>query len=414
MLKVGGVLAFIIPNSWLTVSGYTAFRDWILRAFELVEITNVWKVFEDVNNDTSILIARKRPAHIEFSHAGSPEGLRELRVRAVERGRSESEKLRQLAEGTWSIEHRTTHDFQYRQTNHRFEVIYPQRAAVELDQIAARCRRLDTIADVTVGIQVYHHTKVSKDFIKKRGFHSTTKEGSDWYPFIDANDVQRYYAKASTTQWLHFSSKLRDKRDLAHYTEPRILVQQIFWRRLCAVLQTSAAPELYLNTLFSVSNPRDITLACILAFLNSRFVTGSYERRANRLFGDKFPKVSKIDLASVPIPRMSAKATLALGTAALELQSQWQGLRDALQDANSDLAAAYPEAGLTDFGHFWKLSEAEFLARSTRTLRAPAITWKRFGPQRLQEGKDGGRHSLACCSFEGGGAGVIGEACVSR
>ncbi|MER9456572.1 N-6 DNA methylase [Mesorhizobium sp. M0478] len=366
MLKVGGVLAFIIPNSWLTVNGYSAFRDWLLQAFEFVEVTNVWKVFADVNHDASILIARKRPMPIALVPPGSPDGVKEFRVQAVERGRSESVKLKQLAEATWAIGHRTTHDFQYGQTNHRFEVIYPQKAALELDQIAARCRRLDAVADVTVGIQVYHHTKVPKEFIKRRGFHSAMREGSDWYPYIDANDVQRYYSKESTTQWLHFNDRLRDKRDLAHYAEPRILVQQIFWRRLSAVLQAPTEPEMYLNTLFAIYNARGVTLACVLALLNSRFITGSYERRANRLFGDKFPKVSKIDLASVPIPRMSPATMAALGDAALDLQAKWQGLRDALRDANVDLSAAHPEATLSELGEFWTLSEAAFLARASK------------------------------------------------
>jgi hypothetical protein len=335
-----------------------------LGRFEIVEVTNVWKVFADVNHDASILIARKRADAVDLTSLGSPAGLTEFRVRAVERGRSENEKLRQLAEGRWAIEHRTSHDFQRAQPDHRFEVIYSPKSALELDQIAARCRRLDEVADVTVGIQVYHHTKVPKEFIQRRGFHSTTKEGADWYPYIEANDVQRFYSKESTTQWLHFDSRLRDKRELSHYRLPRILVQQIFWRRLAAVLQEPTQPEMYLNTLFAVYNPRGITLACILGLLNSRFITGSYERRANRLFGDKFPKVSKIDLASVPIPRMSAATISIIGTLAVDLQSQWQGLRDALQESSADLAAVRSGASLADVQEFWKLSEAAFQSQA--------------------------------------------------
>ncbi|RVD58144.1 hypothetical protein EN746_03415 [Mesorhizobium sp. M8A.F.Ca.ET.023.02.2.1] len=366
MLKLDGVLAFIIPNSFLTVAGYTDFRRWLLQHFDIHEITNVWKVFADVNHDASIFIARKRAVPVDLAAAGTDIGQRELRVQAVERGRSEMEKLRQLAEARWAVAHQTSHDFQYSQANHRFEVIYPPRAATELDQIASRCRRLDQVADVTVGIQVYHHTKVPKELIKRRGFHSTTREDADWYPYIEANDVQRYYAKDSTTQWLHFNDRLRDKRELLHYAKPRILVQQIFWRRLAAMLQEPTQPEMYLNTLFAVYNPRDVTLPCILGLLNSRFVTGSYERRANRLFGDKFPKVSKIDLASVPVPRMNDSTVAAIGGAAIALQNQWQGLRDALRNANDDLVACDPAAVLSDFGEFWKLSESEFRVRVDR------------------------------------------------
>lgn len=362
MLKSNGVLAFIVPNSWLTVSGYSSFREWFLQSFEIVEITNVWKVFADVNHDACILIARKRARAVTLSTLKSAEGSKQFVVKAVERGKSEGEKLRRLASSLWSIEHKTSHSFQYKQPQHRLEVIYPEKVAEELDAVAARCRRLDSIADVTVGIQVYHHTKVSKQIIQRRGFHSTTREGADWHPYIDANDVQRYYSKPTTTQWLHYNDKLRDKRELSHYQQPRILIQQIFWRRLAAILEKPSKPTMYLNTLFAIYNSQEVSLECLLGLLNSRFVSGSYERRANRLFGDKFPKVSKIDLASIPVPRMSAATDRAIGDLAVKLQDDWQLLRDTLREAEEDLVSANSEARLSDFGDFWTLSEQKFQA----------------------------------------------------
>lgn len=368
MLRPGGVLAFIVPNSWLTVSGYTRFRAWMLERFEILEVTSVWKIFADVNHDASILVARKRVQAVDYRLGGAAAADALFKVQAIARGQSETEKLRQLAQGLWTISHATTHRFQFDQPEHRFEVIYTPDVAQELDRIAARCRRLDTVADVTVGIQVYHHTRVPKEFIRARGFHSTVRQGPDWHPYIDANDVQRYYAKSSTTQWLHFNERLRDKRDLAHYAEPRILVQQIFWQRMAGFLRVPDGPEMYLNTLFSIYNPRGVPLECLLGLVNSRFVSGSYERRANRLFGDKFPKVSKADLASVPVPAMSVATMASIGESALALQEHWQALRDAFRGASDDLAVLSPGASLSRVGDFWSLSETEFRQRIHQVL----------------------------------------------
>lgn len=362
MLKRNGILAFIIPNSWLTVDGYTSFRAWILRHFEVLEITNTWKIFSDVNHDTALLLARRRAEPLaDVASVGDST----MQVKALARGRTESAKLKLLAERDWAIVHEATEDFQARQPSHRFEVIYPPQIADELDQIAVRCRRLDSMADVTVGIQVYHHTRVSKEFIKRRGFHSRTREGSDWYPYIDANDVQRYFIEPSVTQWLEFSNMLRDKRDLNHYAQPRILIQQIFWEGMSACLQTPTNPVLYLNTLFAIYNARGIGLPTLLGLLNSRFVSATYERFANRLFGDKFPKVSKLDLASIPVPRMSKVTADAIGDAALVLQSEWESLRHAIKESSQDLAAANPEARLARFDQFWSMSEAQFTRRAS-------------------------------------------------
>ncbi|ULX52723.1 hypothetical protein A9P79_11780 [Cupriavidus taiwanensis] len=367
LLRPNGILAFIIPNSWLTVGGYAQFRAWLLASFEVLEVTNVWKIFPDVNHDASILIARKREQGLQLDQ-DIPALDVSFTVRSIARGKSESEKLRQLAERVWALSHETTHLFHLRQPEHRFEVIYRPEVAYELDRLSARCRRLDEVADVTVGIQVYHHTRVPKEFIKQRGFHSLTRQGHIWHPYIDANDVQRYYARSSTTQWLHYSNKLHDKRELEHYAEPRILVQQIFWQRLATVLQEPTEPHLYLNTLFAIFNARDVPLDCLLGIINSRFIAGSYERRANRLFGDKFPKVSKADLASIPIPKMSPTTMQTIGCKARELQGAWQGLRDALQKADGELDGLRPGLKLSALGEVWLYTEAEFRTRAVTAL----------------------------------------------
>jgi len=374
MLKSGGILAFILPNSWLTVAGYEGFRNWLLRHFDILEITNVWKIFSDVNHDAVMMLARKRLAAIEGMGLTGADASRKLIIRSIRRGQAEVAKLKQLAEARWSIDHTATHGFLYRQSKHRFEVIFQPRAADELDRIAAQCDRLDQIADITVGIQVYHHTRVPANFIRRRGFHSTTKMGEDWYPYIDANDVQRYFYEPSTTQWLQFSELLHDKRELAHYAKPRILVQQILWKRLSATLQKPTAPYPYLNTLFSISNSRGISLACLLGIINSKFVSATYERRANRLFGDKFPKVSRRDLASLPIPRMSPQTAIAIQEAATSLQTRWQALRADLRYVNIMIESTIRGASLKDFGDFWAISENAFLRQARSLITSLSIS----------------------------------------
>jgi hypothetical protein len=371
MLRREGILAFIVPNSWLTVDGYASFRAWMLRHFEILEITNTWKIFSDVNHDAALLLGRKRAKPL--AHVASAGGTM-LHIAALARGRTEGAKLKQLAERDWSIAHQATAGFQARQRNYRFEVIYPPHIADELDQIAVRCRRLDTVADVTVGIQVYHHTKVPKAFIERRGFHGRTRQGRDWHPYVDANDVQRYFIEPSTTQWLKYSDLLRDKRDLNHYAQPRILVQQIFWQGMSACLETPTSPVLYLNTLFAIYNARESSLPTLLGLLNSRFVSATYERFANRLFGDKFPKVSKLDLASIPVPQMSKATAKAIGDAGVALQSEWESLRQAMREAGQNLAAASPDAKLTRFDQFWLMSEAQFTRRASELFGSLTVT----------------------------------------
>ena len=190
LLVPGGMLGFIIPNSWLTTNGYAAFRSWLLKKFEIQEVTNTWKIFRDVNHDATIIIAKKRV--VEQKDTDREEAT-SVRIKALSRGTTESSKLKQLAQEDWFISHETTQGFQASQKDFRFETIYPTKVADELDQIFTRCHRLDEVADVTVGIQAYHHTKVDAETIKGRKFHSEVRLGSSWYPYVNGSDVQRYF-----------------------------------------------------------------------------------------------------------------------------------------------------------------------------------------------------------------------------
>jgi hypothetical protein len=359
LLKPGGILAFVLPNSWLTVLGYDTFRAWLLKNFDIIEVNNVWKVFGDVNHDAVLLVAQKRETPLTDEQAA---GLaHDIHIRAVPRGLSEAAKLQRLAEGGWWIDHKAPQSFMWRQPKHRFEVIYEPRVADALDRIGQRCRPLGQCAKTTVGIQVYHHTRVDRQTIETRAFHSTMRQGSDWYPYIEANDVQRYVARSSDTKWLLYSDRLCDKRELTHYAQPRILVQQIFWQRMSAFMQEPTEPYLYLNTLFAVYDA-DVPLASILAILNSRFISASYERQANRLFGDKFPKVSKADLAAVPIPRLTRTQKQGLRENGASLQRLWGELRDGLRDADRLLKLANSELSVGAFPQFWLSTEDQLVA----------------------------------------------------
>ncbi len=109
-----------------------------------------------------------------------------------------------------------------RRTRSKVETIYEPRLANVLDRFACERNSVKRVlADITVGIQVYHRRKVSKEVIKARAFHATTKKGADWYRYINGNEVQRYFQVPSETAYLKYSDDLCDKRELAHYRLPR-------------------------------------------------------------------------------------------------------------------------------------------------------------------------------------------------
>jgi len=371
LLKPGGILSFIVPNSWLTVHGYEPFRRWMLGAFNVLEIVNVWKIFPDVNNDDCIVIARKR---------GSDDEVRpDTSVACLTRGTTEDSKCQQLAEERWERSFSASSAEWLKEPEARFETMYEPTLAKELGKLAKRARSLDTLFDVTVGIQVYHHRKVPKSLIAAKAFHSTHRKGADWYPYIEANEVQRYFQVPATNAFLLYSDRLCDKRELDHYARPRVLVQQIFWNRLSASYSEPDGPVLYLNTLFSCSEAKtELTLQGLTAILNSRFISAAYERWANRLFGDKFPKVSKADLARLPIPQVGRPEAKALHSLGVTLSNEWQQLKTAVSDFFFLLDVKDAGGSLRkDLVRFWELDKRDVGQAVSKSM--PGVSSKSLG-----------------------------------
>jgi hypothetical protein len=356
LLKPGGILAFIIPNSWLTTAGYASFRQWLLRSFEVLELIHVWKVFIDVNHDACLLVARKR-------HAGASLPATETAiVHRVKRGLSEQAKWQRIAEANWETSF-TAHPYTWsQQPGARFETIYPPDVAGAIDNAFAGASRIKDVSEVTVGIQVYHISKVPKEDIKKQIFHSRTRNGQNWFATIGGNEVQRYFESPKNEEYLLYSDSLHDKRPLQHYSLPRILVQQIFWNRLAASISPpSDSAVLYLNSVFSITAVREpFTLNSLAAVLNSRIYSACYERFANRLFGDKFPKVSKTDLAGLPLPKFRQEDLDTLDAGGRELSERWSELRTSMVAFKDECDGRDPDGRLwRGLGKFWVMNRDE-------------------------------------------------------
>ncbi len=320
LLRPGGVLAYITPNSWLTVRGYASLRRWFLERFELRQLVNVWRVFPGVNHDACVVIARKRDAP-----SAAPSDPRPAMIASLARRGSPSAKRQQLATRQFTTRFTAAPAEWLRARDCRYETQYRPALRSALDTIAARGRPLASLCEITVGIQVYHRRKLSPDEIARRVFHADHRVDARWHPYVTGSQVQRYCTRPRPGAYLMYSDRLCDKRPLAHYGAPRILIQQMFWGRLAAALQEPPAPLLYLNTLFSCS-AASVPLGMILAVLNSRLASAAYERWANRLFGEKFPKLSKLDLARFPMPRCDRALARRLHLAALELRAAWAAL----------------------------------------------------------------------------------------
>lgn len=332
LLRPGGILAYVLPNSWITVEGYAEFRKTLLETCDIIEVTHVWKIFSDVNLDSCLLIARKKEPGLDEAQ--------EVLINQVARGESEEAKAEQLARCEWQTSFPAKVDDWKGNRACKFDTIFAPTVSKRLRALSRRCTPLGDQAEVTVGIQVYHHTRLSKSDIKREVFHSDRKEGSDWHPFVKGAVAQRFFLASECVGYLKYSEDLHDKRELDHYSERKILVQQILSGGLSAVMQPkSRSPLLYLNSIFGITETNDgAPLATLLAVLNCRFISASYDHWCNRLLGDIFPKVSKADLASLPVPNNIDRYQGDCERLVATLSNGWSKLKSAHSKLRENLA----------------------------------------------------------------------------
>ena len=147
-----------------------------------------------------------------------------------------------------------------------------------------------------------------------RVFHSKTKIDSYYLPYINGNNVQRYYLKPSTESIQH-TDALAEPRRPTNFTEPRILVRQIPNKNEYAI-DGAFADTTIINDINSmiVENTKGIDILAILGILNSKPITLWFLMKFDKFQCRLFPQFKVNELAQFPIPELTDDAEKELST----------------------------------------------------------------------------------------------------
>jgi type I restriction-modification system DNA methylase subunit len=293
LLKLKGLLGYIIPDTYLNLGFTQSLRTFLLRHSKLREIVNLpSNVFSGGIVDTTLLFAEKATRASNFHEA-------KVLVKVFNKKssiQSVNQPIREftISTGVW---------FEQK----LFNVHSDLTEAKIISKIESKNKPLVYFAEMFSGIKTY---EVGKGIPSQTGeirdtkpFTSNVRRTKSWLPFYDGKHVARYELLWAGDNWINYGRWLAAPRQPEHFSGEKILIRKIVGQTLIA---TYIPETSYCNTLlFVLKIKRDVSLGyhCLLGILNSKFIGWYFRKKFQISADDTFPQIMIRDIQQFPIPK---------------------------------------------------------------------------------------------------------------
>jgi hypothetical protein len=303
ILKVGGTLSFITPNTWMNNQSNLKLRKFLLGATHFQRILDCSKirVFEDATVLTVVFIAAKGKSKdrtcIDF-------------LTAVDRPPIERQSILQSA---WQ--------------EHEAAVININMNSSDktiLAKIEDKSTRLDALAKIKFGIKIYETGKGSPpqtaEDAKKRKFEASSKLDNTYRPYLEGKDISPYSINYRG-RWLKYGKNLAAPRSSDLFVGERILCRRITGKTLICAYTDEGYVTSQLLQIIKPHNPADAKF--LLGLLSSKLIYFYFSKKYNRTGDKAFPEIRIYELCAMPVKKQASirKAVVAFVDRLLALKS---------------------------------------------------------------------------------------------
>ena len=254
LTRFSGYFSFIIPNSILMGSSYQSLRNLIKNEiYGIVKLPE--KVFEDAAVETVIIESKKNSI---FKYCQTLSYKKDDEVNELDITLKFT-----VPKTSWDI-----------YDEPKFNIYISDEILKPLNKIHSKGKRLEQIADFTLGITPYDKYKGhSKELIENKEFHSDVKLSEEYKPLIKGENIVPYFVSDKEYCFIKYGSWLGAPREERFFIEPRVIVRQIVSGKPPKIYAGYTNKTLYFTQIgFSIIPKSDITVFELTALLNSKLI----------------------------------------------------------------------------------------------------------------------------------------------
>ncbi|MCM2356836.1 MAG: N-6 DNA methylase [Geobacteraceae bacterium] len=296
ILRDGGHLSYIVPDTYLNLSFAAPLRNHLLKISKIKEIVVLpARVFESATVDTTLLSAEKSFINSNFHET-------DVKVKTF----TKQNKV-------FDIDSPTQETFVSTTVWHEQGTFNVCIDCAESELIARLDKQFRTVGELTemfYGIKAYQVGKgkppQTEEIRSTKPFTSSRREHEKFLPFFDGKHIGRYQLNWKEDNWLHYGPWLAEPRNPDKFKGEKILIRKIVAETLIA---TYVPDTSYSNTLLYVLKLKpDIPLSYLyqLGILNSRFIGWYFRKKFQIAAEDTFPQIMISDIQQFPIPEVSS------------------------------------------------------------------------------------------------------------
>jgi len=292
LLKIGGCLGYIIPDTYLNLGFTQTLRAFLLQNTHIREVVTLpSNIFAGATVDTTLLFVDKAPPTKTFHE--STVTIKTFDKRQPVEAIADPQREFSISTSVW----------------HQQDAFNVSSDIDEMNLLAKIEGGNPKVADVAklfYGIKVYQVGKgvppQTKQIRDTKPFTSEKQKNKSFLPFFDGMHIGRYESLWNRDNWINYGPWLAEPRKPEKYQGEKILIRKIVGSTLIA---TYIPETSYCNTLLfvlKIESGAAITYPFLLGVLNSRCIGWYFRRRFQISAADTFPQIMIRDILQFPIP----------------------------------------------------------------------------------------------------------------
>lgn len=283
ILRSGGAVAFIVPNTYCDLESCDEFRKWFLNDINVQMFWQTGFAFDSAVVDTLVFFAENTKRTSDNLSVSVSD---DTYVRSISSF---------LKNDLMKIDYRNT------EYNNAF-----------LKSILNRSHRFEDFYSVKAGVKLYEIGKgtppQSKALVKEKPFTKVGSQPPGWRRLIRGTDINRYKVLESQ-EFIHYGAWLAAPRDPESFVGDRIVMRRTDDKLLSAFIDDNSV---CVNSchIIKLKSGAVISYKFILALLNSRLIQFLFEIQNPQMVGKTFAEIKVVYISNLPIIRPSDSVSL--------------------------------------------------------------------------------------------------------